>query len=56
MAETTKELGKAAKGGAIALVGMLVSAVFGFLTRAIVGRVYGPSDYGPTTWHSQYLA
>ncbi|WP_457752154.1 flippase [Thermococcus sp.] len=46
MAETTRELGRAARGGAIALVGMFVSAVFGFLTRAVVGRVYGPSDYG----------
>ena len=44
--EVVSELGKAARGGALALVGMVVSAVFGFLVRAIIGRVYGPSDYG----------
>jgi len=44
--EVVGELGRAARGGAIALVGLMVSAVFGFLVRALVGRVYGPSQYG----------
>ncbi|WP_297464210.1 flippase [Thermococcus sp.] len=42
----TGELGKAARGGALALIGMVVSAVFGFLVRAVVGRTFGPDQYG----------
>lgn len=44
--EVVSELGKAARGGVIALFGLVVAAVFGFLVRAIVGRVYGPEQYG----------
>ncbi len=44
--EVVTELGRAARGGAIALVGMVISAIFGFLVRAIIGRVYGPAEYG----------
>ena len=44
--EVVNELRRAARGGAIALVGMVVAAVFGFLVRAVIGRSYGPSDYG----------
>ncbi|GAB6136518.1 flippase [Thermococcus prieurii] len=44
--EVVGELGRAARGGVIALVGLMVSAVFGFLVRALVGRIYGPSQYG----------
>ncbi|NJE54450.1 flippase [Thermococcus sp. 21S9] len=44
--EVAGELGRAARGGAIALIGLIASAIFGFLTRAIVGRVYGPEQYG----------
>ncbi|MEO2151198.1 MAG: oligosaccharide flippase family protein, partial [Thermococcus sp.] len=46
MNEVTKELGIAARGGIIALIGMVVSALFGFFTRTVIGRVYGPSAYG----------
>ena len=44
--EVVTELGRAARGGAIALVGMVVSAVFGFLVRAVIGRYFGPNEYG----------
>ncbi|WP_456423180.1 flippase [Thermococcus sp.] len=44
--EVAGELGRAARGGAIALVGLIASAIFGFLARAIVGRIYGPEQYG----------
>ena len=44
--DVTEELGRVARGGAIALVGLMISAVFGFLVRALVGRVYGPKQYG----------
>ncbi|WP_297073151.1 flippase [Thermococcus sp.] len=44
--EVVTELGRAARGGAIALVGMVVSAVLGFLVRAVIGRYFGPKEYG----------
>jgi len=44
--EVISELGRAARGGAIALIGLLISAVFGFLVRALIGRAYGPTVYG----------
>ena len=44
--EIVDELGKAARGGVLALVGLLISAVFGFLVRAMIGRVFGPGEYG----------
>ncbi|WP_457742591.1 flippase [Thermococcus sp.] len=44
--EVIGELGRAARGGAIALFGLIIAAIFGFLVRAIVGRVYGPYQYG----------
>ncbi len=40
------DLGKVARGGAIALVGLVIAAIFGFLVRAVIGRVYGPHQYG----------
>ncbi len=44
--EIVGELGKAARGGVLALVGLAVSALFGFLTRALIGRAFGPKVYG----------
>jgi len=44
--EVLNELGRAARGGAIALVGMVISAVFGFLVRTAIGRYFGPKEYG----------
>ena len=44
--EIVGELGKAARGGALALFGLAISALFGFLTRALIGRVFGPDQYG----------
>lgn len=40
------ELGKVARGGLLSLIGLVVSAVFAFLVRTLVGRVFGPVQYG----------
>ena len=40
------ELEKVARGGVLSLIGLAVSAVFAFLVRTLVGRVFGPVQYG----------
>ncbi|NJE49560.1 flippase [Thermococcus sp. 9N3] len=39
-------LKKVARGGTITLIGLLLSALLGFLLRTVIGRWYGPNDYG----------
>jgi len=40
------ELGRIARGGLLSIVGLLTSATLAFLTRTLVGRVFGPAQYG----------
>ncbi|AHL22945.1 flippase [Thermococcus nautili] len=40
------ELGKVARGGVLSLIGLVASAIFAFLARALVGRTFGPVQYG----------
>jgi O-antigen/teichoic acid export membrane protein len=44
--DLSRELGKIARSGALALVGLVISALFGFLVRTLIGRYYGPAEYG----------
>ncbi|WP_297498045.1 flippase [Thermococcus sp.] len=44
--EITGELGRVARGGVLAFMGLISSALFGFLVRAVIGRYLGPDVYG----------
>ena len=44
--EMSNELERIARGGFLSLFGLVASALFAFLTRTIVGRAFGPAQYG----------